>query len=86
MSFLDECMICVSLDQDGHFQAAKIDDREEVLFILKNISLGQFYEEQCFDNDLPEMELEEVQKMQREDWIDYLKNFEHKKQFELLYI
>jgi hypothetical protein len=79
-------MIVVSLDEDGHFQAARIDEREEVLFILKTISCGQFYEDLCFDNGLTEMESEDAYAMEREEWVDYLKKFEKKRQFEVLSI
>ena len=85
MSYLnEECLICVAKDDDRHFQAARIDDREEVLFILKTISTGQFYEEWCFDNDLEPLELEDVHTIEREEWISYLRKFETRSQFEII--
>jgi len=47
-------------------------------------SIGQFYEDQCFDNDLEPLELEDVHNMEREDWISHLKLFETRGQFEII--
>jgi len=80
------CVICVGKGDDGYFQAANINDRIEVLLILKTISYGQFYEEVCLDNDLEELDSDNADTLADDEWLEYLQKFEHKGQFQLLNI
>jgi hypothetical protein len=76
--------IVVNLDEDGHFQAAKVSDREGAWLILKSILWGQFYEDLCEDYNIEMIEQEDIHKMSASRWEEYLWNFNTRGQFEIL--
>ena len=79
-------LVAITFNEDGHFEAADVKDRESTWLLLKNISWGEFYEEQVVDNDLEEYEMENIHDLGEKEWVIYLKNFEVRGQFEILEI
>lgn len=79
-------LIAITFSEDGHFEAAKVSERDDTWLLLKNISWGQFYEDQVADYNLEEYEQEDIYDLSDESWKGYLKNFEVKGQFEILEI
>ena len=79
-------LIAVSFNEDGHFEASNVKDRIETWLLLKNISWGQFYEDQVVDNDLEEYEMDDIEGLGEKEWVIYLRNFETRGQFEILEI
>lgn len=77
-------LIAIARDEDGHFQAARVSDRDETWLLLKSISWGQFYEDICQDYHLTIWEKEDIYNLSDEAWEDYLRNFQTRNQFELV--
>lgn len=78
--------VVVNLDEDGHFQVARVTERDDAWLILKSISWGQFYEDQCADYSIDMIEQEDIHEFSDSAWEDYLRNFETRGQFEILEI
>lgn len=78
--------VVVNLDEDGHFQVAKVTEREDAWLILKSISWGQFYEDHCEDYNIDMIEQEDIHKISGKAWLEYLRNFVTRGQFEIIQI
>jgi hypothetical protein len=78
--------VAVTFNADGHFEVAKVEERDDTWLLLKNISWGEFYEDQVADNDLEEYEQEDIHKLTDYEWRSYLSNFETRGQFEIIEI
>lgn len=78
--------VVANLDDDGHFQVAQVTERDDAWLILKSISWGQFYEDQCADYEIEEIEQEDIHKFSDGEWEEYLGSFVTRSQFEIIEI
>lgn len=78
--------VVATLNDDGHFEVARVTERDDAWILLKTISAGQFYEDQCADYDIQEMEQEDIYDLSEQEWELYLYNFETRGQFEIIEI
>lgn len=79
-------LVAITFNEDGHFEAADVKDRESTWLLLKSISWGEFYEDQVADKDLQEYDMEDIYDLSDEDWVKYLWDFIVKGQFEIIEI
>lgn len=77
--------IVVTLDEDGHFITARIDDRKSTFNLLRSIDDGDYYEEECDIQDIPcYNSAPSFKTLDDTKWIYYLNNFVKRGTFEIL--
>ena len=52
--------VAITLDEDGHFEASDINNREKTWKLLKSIDCGSFHEDCTSDYGLPDYEIEDI--------------------------
>jgi len=72
--------VVVCLDNDGHFQAARLDDKETSLEVLKSVDDGQWFDDKKDDNEFPE----DYSKLSDEDWDSLMQDFVQRGTFEIV--
>lgn len=84
--------VCIAMDSDGHFMAVKLENRVEVIRLLKNIYDGDYWydvHQDCLDEFDCETEEElEAYILKANDlkWVDFVKTFEERGTMEIIVV
>jgi len=78
--------VCVCMDGDGHFDLAKLENRKEVLDLLKVIHDGDYWEN-TYEDSLEEVDLElesDLFEIDDDKWVEFVQTFEQRGTMEII--
>ena len=78
--------VCVCMDGDGHFDLAKLENRKEVLDLLKVIHDGNYWEN-TYEDSLEEVDLElesDLFEIDDDKWVEFVQTFEQRGTMEII--
>ncbi len=78
--------VCVCMDGDGHFDVAKLENRKEVLDLLKVIHDGDYWEN-TYEDSLAEVGLElesDLFEIDDDKWVEFVQTFEQRGTMEII--
>jgi hypothetical protein len=74
------------MDGDGHFDLAKLENRKEVLDLLKVIHDGDYWEN-TYEDSLEEVDLElesDLFEIDDDKWVEFVQTFEQRGTMEII--
>ena len=79
--------LCIGMDSDGHFMAAKLDNRPKVIELLKEVYDGDYWENTGKDV-LQEFDITEEELLTTDDneWTDFVRHMEQRGTVEIVTI
>ena len=78
--------VCVCMDGNGHFDLAKLENRKEVLDLLKVIHDGDYWEN-TYEDSLEEVDLElesDLFQIDDDKWVEFVQTFEQRGTMEII--
>lgn len=78
--------VCVCMDGNGHFDVAKLENRKEVLDLLKVIQDGVYWEN-TYEDSLAEVGLElesDLFEIDDDKWVEFVQTFEQRGTMEII--
>jgi hypothetical protein len=78
--------VCVCMDGNGHFDLAKLENRKEVLDLLKVIHDGDYWEN-TYEDSLEEVDLElesDLFEIDDDKWVEFVQTFEQRGTMEII--